>query len=174
MEWKCSAFDELSPRELYSILRIRSTVFVVEYAHPHLDLDCRDERALHVFALDRARGLRSVTAYARLLPGDEQDPETTIDKVVIESEPRDEGAPDLLIAHALNAARTAWPGRPIVIDVPAEEAAFYRRFGFRKAAGPFLEHGMPYISMAYRLPSVDRRAPALSLPAVEWVSPPIK
>ncbi len=48
MEWKCSEFKHLSTHELYSILRARSAVFVVEYAHIHLDItDDKDQGALH-------------------------------------------------------------------------------------------------------------------------------
>ncbi|WP_206998898.1 GNAT family N-acetyltransferase [Trinickia mobilis] len=172
MDWKCTEFEQLSTRELYSILRIRSTVFVVEYAHPHLDLDCKDDRALHVFALEREQGLQLVAAYARLLPGDEYDPEITIDRIVTYTNRRDDETHDQLVAHALIAARTAWPGRPIHTNVPADQAAVYERFGFRKAVGPFLEHGMPYINMAYRMSLVGHHLPALSLPAVQWISPP--
>src|SRR5260370_35641462 len=46
MDWKRSEFEQLSTRELYSILRIRSAVLVVEYAHIHLDNDCDDGDAL--------------------------------------------------------------------------------------------------------------------------------
>ena len=174
MEWKCTGFDLLSTRELYSILRIRSTVFVVEYAHPHLDLDCKDECALHVFALEREHGLPSIAAYARLVPGDEQDPEITIDRVVTHTNRRDDETHDELVAHALVAAGATWPDRPIHIIVPADKAAVYERFGFRKTVGPFLEYGIPYIDMAYRLSSVRHHVPAPRSSAVQWISPPVR
>jgi predicted GNAT family N-acyltransferase len=171
MDWKCSEFKQLSSHELYLILRMRSAVFVVENSHIHLELDGRDEHGLHVFALDEEHGVPLVIAYARLLPGDEDDLEVTIDKVLTHRDWRNDETRDQLVAHALVAATTAWPDRAIHINIPAGEAPDYEQFGFRKAVGPFLEHGLPYISMAYRLASVRRREAARGN-AVKWTSTP--
>jgi len=170
MNWKCSDFEHLSTKELYSILRERSTVFIVEYAHIHLDIDDKDETALHVFLLESAyesgdkrgdtRGdtQPQIGAYARLLPGDELDPEVIIDKLLTSSTRRDDGTHDLLVTHALAAAQTAWPGRPVHVSVPTQQENFYEIFGFRKTVGPFLEHGMPYLSMAWTPSDIEHDA----------------
>ena len=117
MNWKCSDFEHLSTKELYSILRERSTVFIVEYAHIHLDIDDKDKTALHVFLLESgheaANTRPQIGAYARLLPGDELDPEVIIDKLLTSSTRRDDDTHEQLVTHALAAAQTAWPGRPV-------------------------------------------------------------
>jgi len=168
MNWKCSDFEHLSTKELYSILRERSTVFIVEYAHIHLDIDDKDETALHVFLLeaaDESGGTRvdmrgdtwpRIGAYARLLPGDELDPEVIIDKLLTSSTRRDDDTHERLVTHALAAAQTAWPGRPVHVSVPTQQEDFYEVFGFRKTVGPFLEHGMPYLSMAWTPSEIER------------------
>ena len=162
MNWKCSDFEHLSTKELYSILRERSTVFIVEYAHIHLDIDDKDKTALHVFLLESgheaANTRPQIGAYARLLPGDELDPEVIIDKLLTSSTRRDDGTHDLLVTHALAAAQTAWPGRPVHVSVPTQQENFYEIFGFRKTVGPFLEHGMPYLSMAWNPPDIEHDA----------------
>jgi ElaA protein len=156
MEWKCSEFRHLTAHELYSILRARSSVFVVEYAHIHLDIDDKDDAALHVFALEPGPDSPQIAAYARLLPGDEQDPEVVIDKVLTTPKRRDDDTHDLLVTHTMAAAQTVWPNHPIHISVATHQEAFYESFGFRKAVGPFLEHGIPYIGMAWRDPETSQ------------------
>jgi ElaA protein len=166
MNWKCSDFEHLSTKELYSILRERSTVFIVEYAHIHLDIDDKDETALHVFLLESAYELGNtlgdtrpqIGAYARLLPGDELDPEVIIDKLLTSSTRRDDDTHERLVTHALAAAQTAWPGRPVHVSVPTQQENFYEVFGFRKTVGPFLEHGMPYLSMAWNPSDIEHDA----------------
>ena len=154
MEWKCSEFEHLTAHELYSILRVRSSVFVVEHARIHLDIDDKDDTALHVFAiepeLDAGPDTLKIAAYARLLPGDEHDPEIIIDKVLTTAKRRDDNTHDLLVTHAMAAAQTVWPGHPIHINVATYQEDIYASFGFRKAIGPFLEHGKPYIGMVLR------------------------
>jgi ElaA protein len=171
MDWKCYEFNQMTTRELYEVLRMRITVFVVEYAHIHLDLDYRDAEALHVVALERGGTALQVAAYARLVPGDDQDPEVTIDRILTRAERRNDDTHDLLIAHALAAAHAMGAGCPIHVNAPVHHEARYEGFGFRKIAGPYLEHGIPHVAMAWR-PSVLGRHAASVMHAVQWISPP--
>ena len=52
MEYKIRTFDELSNRELYSILRLRSEIFVVEQNCVYQDLDNKDLNAYHLMAIE--------------------------------------------------------------------------------------------------------------------------
>ncbi|KVE27002.1 drug:proton antiporter [Burkholderia singularis] len=147
MDWTCSEFRHLNSNELYMILRARNAVLVVEEAHSHLDIDGKDTFAIHVFAIDKNGEQASIAAYARLLPGDEIDPETTIDKILTSTAHRDDNTIDALIEHALAAAYARWPDAPVRVQAPVHHEAFYNRFGFRKVDGPFLEHGVPYMGL---------------------------
>ncbi|WP_323122766.1 GNAT family N-acetyltransferase [Burkholderia alba] len=147
MDWTCCEFRHLSSTELYMILRARNAVLVVEDAHTYLDIDGKDEGAVHVFALDKRTDKPAVAAYARLLAGDDIDPETTIDRWLTSAAHRDDGTIDTLVDHVLAAAHARWPDAPVRTHAPAHHEAFYNRFGFRKVDGPFLEHGAPYIGM---------------------------
>ncbi|EIP89920.1 ElaA family protein [Burkholderia humptydooensis MSMB43] len=129
------------------ILRARNAVLVVEDAHTHLDIDGKDEFAIHVFAADKRGEQPSIAAYARLLPGDDIDPETTIDKILTSAAHRDDRTIDALIEHVLAAAHARWPDAPVRVQAPAQHEGFYNRFGFRKVDGPYLEHGAPYVGM---------------------------
>lgn len=147
MDWTCCEFRHLSSNELYMILRTRNAVLVVEDAHTHLDIDGKDEFAIHVFATDKRGEQPAIAAYARLLPGDDIDPETTIDKILTSAAHRDDRTIDALIEHVLAAAHARWPDAPVRVQAPAPREGFYNRFGFRKVDGPYLEHGAPYVGM---------------------------
>ena len=65
-EWTFTAFDRLTPQQLYAMLQLRSEVFVVEQACLFQDMDGRDASAMH---LTGTRGLAAtLVAYARCLP----------------------------------------------------------------------------------------------------------
>jgi ElaA protein len=150
MDWKCCEFTQLSSVELYLILRARNAILVVENAHMHLDIDGKDENAVHVFALDTVGGESLVVAYARLRPGDEVDPEAVIDKQLTHTTHQDDDTADRLIEHVLSAACERWPHAPVRTHSSVHRESFYKRFGFRKVDGPFLQHGLPFIGMIRR------------------------
>jgi len=150
MNWKTLEFDQLTAHELYWIMRARSAVFVVEQAHVCLDADGRDEQALHVFGMEQSDSPMPLIAYARLLPGDAEDPDVTIDKVLTSPARRGDGTAELLIEHALRVTSTRWPGRTVRVMAPVGLKDFYEQFGFRKTEGPFLEYGVAYIGLTRR------------------------
>lgn len=147
MNWKTLEFDQLSARELYLILRARSAVFVVEQSHVCLDADGRDENALHVFAVEDMTRPMPILAYARLQPGDAEDPEITIDKVLTSPLRRGDGTAELLLERLLEAIAQHWPGHAARVSAPLDLRGFYEQFGFRKTEGPYLEHGVPFIGL---------------------------
>jgi ElaA protein len=148
MDWKCRDFKQLTTRELYSILRIRGNILVVEHAHIHLDLDGKDECARHVYALEPENGAYEVVAYARLFPGDDRDPMVTIDRFLMRENRRDEALHSQLLCRAIEASAAAWPDCGVQANLPLHSAHVYERCGFRKLAGPFLDQGVHYVSMA--------------------------
>ncbi|SMG26147.1 GNAT family N-acetyltransferase [Paraburkholderia susongensis] len=147
MNWKTLEFDQLSARELYVVLRARSAVFVVEQSHVCLDADGRDEHALHVFATEDMARPMPILAYARVQPGDAEDPEITIDKVLTSPLRRGDGTAELLIERVLDAVSERWPGRAARVSAPLGLRGFYEQFGFRKTEGPYLEHGVAFIGL---------------------------
>jgi ElaA protein len=90
-----------------------------------------------------------VLAYARLRPGDHEDPDVVIDKILTSPARRGDGTAEMLIERALQAVAQHWPGRLVRVTAPVGLKCFYEQFGFRKTEGPFLEHGSPYIGLTY-------------------------
>lgn len=158
MDLKSLEFNQLSTHELYLILRARSAVFVVEQSHVHLDMDGKDEHALHIVAIDKSlAATMPVIAYARVNQGDEEDPDVVIDKVFTCPTRRDGKTAELLMNYTQAVIRSRWPERQTRLNAPLDLRTFYERFGFKKAEGPYLEHGIRYIGMIWRTPRPAHR-----------------
>ena len=69
--WRVKSWSELGREELYSLLKLRSEVFVVEQDCVYQDLDDKDKDALHVW-MERAGAPAEkggeILATTRLLP----------------------------------------------------------------------------------------------------------
>ena len=150
MNWRTLEFEQLTAREMYLILRARSAVFVVEQSHVYLDADGHDETALHVFAVEDMQRPMPIIAYARIQPGDAEDPEVLIDRVLTSPARRGDGTAEMLMERTLRAIAERWPGRRARATAPVELRGFYEQFGFRKTEGPFLECGIPFIGLTWQ------------------------
>lgn len=141
-----ATFAELSPHDLYALLRLRSDVFVVEQDCVFLDLDDRDHEpsAEHLWTSDAA----GVTASLRLL--DEGDGTWSIGRVVTRADVRSRG----LAAHLLRAGlhRLRELGATTVrIGAQAHLREWYGRFGFAQSGPQYLEDGIPHVPMQLEL-----------------------
>lgn len=63
ISWKIKTWEQLKTKELYSILKLRSKVFVVEQNCVYQDIDDKDKLAIHVFGFVEGK----IIAYSRLL-----------------------------------------------------------------------------------------------------------
>lgn len=79
MEYKIRTFDELSNKELYSILRLRSEIFVVEQNCVYQDLDNKDLNAYHLMAVENGE----LIGYLRILNKGVSYKEASIGRVVV-------------------------------------------------------------------------------------------
>ena len=62
IEIEVKKFNELSLEELYSLLQLRSEVFIIEQDCVYQDLDGKDYKSLHVIAKENNK----IIAYTRL------------------------------------------------------------------------------------------------------------
>ncbi|MFN7691517.1 MAG: GNAT family N-acetyltransferase, partial [Bacteroidota bacterium] len=65
-QFKVKAFKDLTVDELYAILQLRETVFVVEQNCIYNDIDNLDQVCYHLFSEDQNTG--KIIAYTRLVP----------------------------------------------------------------------------------------------------------
>ena len=138
-------FDELTPSELYEILKARAAVFVVEQNCVYQDVDGVDYRSLHVFYESDG----CVTAYLRLFP--KTDEEGTVQMGRVLTVQRGTGLGGVLLKDGIRLAREKMNARKIFLEAQCYAAGFYAREGFRICSGEFLEDGIPHVAMELTL-----------------------
>ena len=141
MELFVKKFDELSTAELYAIIQLRESVFVVEQNCVYLDADGKDTGALHVFLRDED----GIEAYLRVLDRGVSFPEVAIGRVV--SKKRRCGLGSELLRCGIKAAKERFGADRIVVEAQTYAKPFYEKQGFVQVSDEFLEDGIPHIKM---------------------------
>lgn len=141
MRERIKRFDELTPRELYAILKLRVDVFVVEQNCPYAELDGLDQGALHVWLEDED----GVAAYLRVMDRGAESEYVSIGRVVAAKRRR--GLGNRVLELGLRAARDAFGEQPVYLEAQTYAKELYRRQGFREISGEFLLDGIPHVKM---------------------------
>lgn len=157
MQWQVKPFGELTPDELYDLLRLRSQVFVVEQQAAYLDPDGRDRQAHHLMLRDSSGEL---VGCCRLLPPGILYPEAVIGRVVIDPAWRGRGLAHDLMQQAVPLCLALFGVSQIHISAQKHLEGFYARHGFKPVTGEYLEDGIPHIGMLYDAASVASPEPA--------------
>lgn len=136
-------FQELTTDELYELLRIRSDVFVVEQNCAYQDLDCDDQKAIHVWITTENK----VVALARVCPADTHMKEVSIGRVITVE--RDKGYGKQIMLHAIDAAVEYFDTKTIDIEAQEYAKVFYEKVGFIQSSETFMLDGIPHIKMTW-------------------------
>lgn len=143
IRWSLKQFAELSPFELYDILRLRSEVFVVEQQCIFLDMDDKDQQAHHL----QGRLDDELIVSVRILPPGLAYDEPSIGRVVGSPRHRGLGAGKLLMEEAIKATETLYGQQPIKIGAQQYLKKFYEELGFVQCSETYLEDDIPHIKM---------------------------
>ena len=133
------SFTEYSLQELYEILALRNSVFVVEQACAYQDIDGRDEAALHVIVREEEKLL----AYLRVLP--RGNGEAAIGRVLAVE--RRKGFATLALQAGITAAKERFGAKRIYLEAQTYARGLYEKQGFLQCGEEFLEDGIPHIPM---------------------------
>ncbi len=145
LTYKVKTFRDLGLDELYSIMKLRQEVFVVEQDCPYLDADDKDQAGLHLLGWDRDRTLH---AYARVLaPGVSYEQHSSIGRVVTSAKVRGTGIGKILMAKAIEYTHTEYPRAQIKISAQTYAQGFYQALGFLPVGEEYLEDNIPHIAM---------------------------
>ena len=143
VRWTLKHFNDLSPSELYAILRLRSEVFVVEQNCAYQDADNKDQRAWHLMGwLDD-----NLAAYTRLLPVGVTFAEASIGRVVTSPSVRGQDYGKELMRQSIEQLHRLVGVVPIRIGAQLYLKKFYESFGFVQASEMYLEDGIEHIEM---------------------------
>jgi ElaA protein len=150
IDWTFKPFAELSPADVYDMLRARSDVFVIEQQCLYRDIDELDDRAWHLLARDVQASPGVLAGYLRvLLPGasGEDDADLRIGRVLTSQTHRGDGLGRALMARALEHIDERWPHAPMRLNAQAHLQRFYGAFGFEPCSDVHIEDGIPHIWM---------------------------
>ncbi|WP_407556523.1 GNAT family N-acetyltransferase [Winogradskyella sp. 4-2091] len=140
---KISAFNELSIYELYSLLQLRSEVFVVEQDCVYQDIDGKDQNALHVLGYKN----KSLVAYTRIFKRGDYFKEASIGRVVVlENERKHSYGYDIMKA-SIDAIKMYYDTTEIKISAQVYLKRFYNNLEFKEIGEEYLEDGIPHIAM---------------------------
>lgn len=144
INWSCKNFIDLTPNELYEILKLRIAVFVVEQNCVFQDCDDKDQGSWHLMGWNG----KELVAYARLLPPALGYPQPSIGRVITAASQRGMGAGKKLMEIAIQKTHELFGKQPITIGAQLYLKEFYASFGFIQSGDIYLEDGIEHIKMA--------------------------
>lgn len=145
MELIIKHFKELSPSELYEIIKLRVNVFVVEQNCPYHELDDKDQNAYHIFYRDE----NGIAAYLRVLDRGVSFDEPALGRIVTAR--RGLGLGKAVVEQGKRFVKEKFSADRIKIEAQTYAKGFYEKSGFRQCSEEFLEDGIPHILMICEL-----------------------
>lgn len=138
------SFAQLSTAELYSLLRLRCEVFVVEQQCAYLDIDGRDPEADHLLAWDSDGCL---SGYLRVFGPDATNASARIGRIVTAPGDRKAGLGRWLVRQALDFISKRNGDVSVKIAAQVYLERFYAGFGFERSSPDYLEDGILHCDM---------------------------
>lgn len=145
VEFQVKQFDELTPEELYEIIKTRFDIFVIEQNIMCRDLDDVDKTALHVFCRNEDG---RVTGYLRVFWNDRAAGVAQIGRVVTLFHGIGIGGP--LLTKGIDVARQMGAAS-ILLHSQEYAIGYYAKQGFEVTSDTFLEDTIPHVEMVLRL-----------------------
>lgn len=143
IKWTIKKFDDLSVQELYTILRLRSEVFVVEQNCVFQDMDNKDQLSYHLMGWDDG----VLIAYTRLIPPGIAYELCSIGRVITSQAARGSGIGKLLMEKSIEEAHRLFGNTSIKIGAQLYLKEFYNSLGFKQSSDIYLEDGIDHIEM---------------------------
>ena len=141
MELHIKKFDELTVHELYDILEVRNSVFVVEQTCPFHEVDGCDKEAYHIFLTDKD----GIQAYLRVMDRGVSLQEVAIGRVL--SMKRHCGLATKVLEAGIRVAKEKFHADKIALHAEAYARSLYEKIGFYQTGEEFLEDNIPFIPM---------------------------
>ncbi|WP_336127501.1 GNAT family N-acetyltransferase [Mesoflavibacter sp. CH_XMU1422-2] len=142
---KVKTFSQLTTKELYDLLQLRSEVFVVEQDCVYQDIDGKDQIALHVLGFKD----EVLVGYTRIFkPGDYFELASIGRVVVKENERKHKYGYDIMDA-SIKTIKDVFNTTDIKISAQCYLKRFYNNLQFFEVGEQYLEDGIPHIAMVY-------------------------
>jgi ElaA protein len=136
-------YNELTTEELYSLLQLRSQVFVVEQNCVYQDIDGKDQKSLHVLG----KKDNVLVAYSRIFKEGDYFKESSIGRVVVDKNSRHLQYGSQIMQASIEAIQNTFDTKIIKISAQLYLENFYTGFGFKPTGNSYLEDGIPHVAM---------------------------
>ncbi len=143
INWTFKTFDELSKLDLYTILGLRSEVFIIEQHCNYQDIDGKDLKSHHLMAWSG----NQLVAYTRIVPPGISFVEPSIGRVLTARSFRGLGVGVTLMQKSIEKVYETYGNQPIKIGAQLYLRKFYEDLGFIKCSEEYLEDEIPHIDM---------------------------
>ena len=136
-------YNELTTEELYSLLQLRSQVFVIEQNCVYQDIDGKDKKSLHVLG----KKDNVIVAYSRIFKKGDYFKESSIGRVVVDKNSRHFQYGSQIMQASIEAIQNTFDTKIIKISAQLYLENFYTGFGFKPTGNSYLEDGIPHVAM---------------------------
>ena len=143
MKVEAKKFSELSVKELYELLKLRTEIFVVEQECIYQDMDGKDNKAIHILGKQED----TLVAYTRIFNGGDYYDEPSIGRVVVDKKRRGEDKGKEIMNESINYIKNNMQEKEIVLSAQKYLDKFYRDLGFKSEGEDYLEDGIPHQKM---------------------------
>lgn len=145
--WTWLRFEDIPGPLLYSALRLRQDIFIVEQNVPYPDIDGRDLQSMHLFGLLHGE----LVAYLRALPYGLFEPGYfSFGRVVVSEKVRGLGLGRALVQECIDYFYSDNQDVPLKISSQLYLKNFYSTFNFVPTGEPYIEDMIPHIAMIRR------------------------
>lgn len=136
-------FNELTPEELYEIVKLRVEVFVVEQECAYMEFDDLDQDAIHVWLQDD----EGICAYLRVLDRGVESEHVALGRVITRMRGRGTGLGARIMTEGKRVAREVFNADFIYLEAQTYAEGFYAKQGFRRISDEFMMDGIPHYKM---------------------------
>jgi len=144
VSWIWSSFNGFSVHQLYEVLKLRQSIFIVEQQVPYPDIDDKDKHCLHLMGCVG----QEVVAYMRLVPLHVyEEGYYSFGRVVVKQSLRGTGLGRDLVAQGIQYLDKIRSGHPVKISSQLYLKEFYSEFGFQAVGESYIEDLIPHIAM---------------------------
>lgn len=143
IRFKCSRIDDLSAREMHTIIAHRERVFIIEQNCPYQDADDYDAVSWHLACYSDGE----LAAYLRIVDAGYKYAEPSIGRVLTAKPYRGLGLGKVLMSEAMSRFNTLYPKQNNRISAQAYLLDFYQGFGFEACSEEYLEDDIPHVEM---------------------------
>ena len=140
-------FSNLSLEELYSILKIRQEVFIIEQKCNYLDCDNLDLNAIHVSIKENLK----LIAYLRIIKPNIISENVVLGRILVDNNKRKKNIGKKIISYAIKLIMEKYPNKSIEMSAQSYLIDFYNQFEFKVFGKEYLEDEIPHIKMIKKI-----------------------